>query len=839
MQSIYLPVKTIQTSIPDKFPQNTPINSININQIATMNTNTKTISRQIDKNVLVLGLKTFNFRTLPQMQKTKRNFKMQNGTNNNRATKHRFDKTAMKKNITLFLFLLTFFLLPSTSQASHFTGGSIAYECITPDSFRVHLFVYRDCSGILNISNVITARAIGSSCGTVNMQPAWTQVSNTTITPVAPGVITNCTNVNASVTGIEEIHYTRDFGFSPTSCGFVIEHQSCCRNGSVTNLDFNSSYYLYVDTIRPGSLPCNSSPRWNHPGIDLFPSNTALLINHSATDPDGDSLVYSLTSCRSSSTTSSTYNSGYSPSNPLGAGYTTYINPQSGILKITPLTGTVGNYAICVMVEEYRNGIKIGETIRETNLRLTNFTGCSARPTFTGISPSGGAIPTPNTFPADTINLVVTPGQAFTFDLTTNDPDPGALNILSSFLLLPGATLTDTSGNNPNFIFANNPIGQYSWTAPASGTYQEVFILQDTTCNGFGNTALLLNIIVGDTASVWPGDANNDLIANNLDLLALGLAYSNTGPARATTSNTWNGYFATPWQDTIIGAIDHKFQDCNGDGTINNDDTLAINLNYGSTHTKTRHSAARGQATDPPLAMNIPQDSASVGDTLHIPITLGDSTIQANDIYGIAFSINYDASLIDSTTFHIEFAPSWIGNNTNSLNLNHNNFDIASCDGAQVRTDHQSTSGMGQIAIAHFIIIDNIDGKRQTFESKILNLNFANVLLIGLNGEKIPVDPISDSLVIYQLSTETEPIQPTSPNIQLHPNPTRDQVTITSPTAAIQEIQILNLHGQTISKTLINKRNKIKLQLANLSSGMYFIKVRTTTDLSIQRLIIR
>ncbi|HHG83625.1 MAG TPA: T9SS type A sorting domain-containing protein, partial [Bacteroidetes bacterium] len=292
-------------------------------------------------------------------------------------------------------------------------------------------------------------------------------------------------------------------------------------------------------------------------------------------------------------------------------------------------------------------------------------------------------------------------------------------------------------------------------------------------------------------------------------------------------------------QDTIIGAIDHKFQDCNGDGTINNDDTLAINLNYGSTHTKTRHSAARGQATDPPLAMNIPQDSASVGDTLHIPITLGDSTIQANDIYGIAFSINYDASLIDSTTFHIEFAPSWIGNNTNSLNLNHNNFDIASCDGAQVRTDHQSTSGMGQIAIAHFIIIDNIDGKRQTFESKILNLNFANVLLIGLNGEKIPVDPISDSLVIYQLSTETEPIQPTSPNIQLHPNPTRDQVTITSPTAAIQEIQILNLHGQTISKTLINKRNKIKLQLANLSSGMYFIKVRTTTDLSIQRLIIR
>ncbi|MEL7534936.1 MAG: hypothetical protein AAFN10_26780, partial [Bacteroidota bacterium] len=48
-----------------------------------------------------------------------------------------------------------------------------------------------------------------------------------------------------------------------------------------------------------------------------------------------------------------------------------------------------------------------------------------------------------------------------------------------------------------------------------------------------------VTIFVTATDSVWPGDANSDGVANNLDLLQLGLGFYYVGSARDSVSNTW------------------------------------------------------------------------------------------------------------------------------------------------------------------------------------------------------------------------------------------------------------------------------------------------------------
>jgi hypothetical protein len=551
------------------------------------------------------------------------------------------------------------------------------------------------------------------------------------------------------------------------------------------------------------------------------------LYDAGAYDPDGDSVVHSLSACiQTGPSNTVTYNPGYSPLQPLGPSWNVTLNPANGFLTISSSNPTSVIGVICVKAEEYRNGIKIGEVNRDMMITTFSSLPCtpSLPPAYTGLANLNNAFyhnGGPNT---DTI--YVQPGSSFCFDVTTLDPDTGADQTLSWDQTLPGATFTDPVNTQSTWIIDEDPTGRFCWTAPVTTGYVDfVLTLRDSTCMTDVVLPHYITIVVGDTGKVWPGDANNDLIANNMDLLSLGLAFGSNGPVRPSASNNWVGQASLPWLDTIPGGTDKKYQDCNGDGTVNADDTLAITLNYGLTHTKGNIPAARGQATDPPLQLIIPQDSAYVGDTIEAMIILGDANVPANNVYGIAFTLNYDATLIDSTTFRIEFSPSWLGNGSNSLDIDHNDYTLAACDGAQVRTDHQNTSGMGQIATAHFIIIDNIDGKQQLLTTKMLNFFFSDIVLIRENGEMVAVDPQADSVLVWELSTEFDQGIAPSQNLLVYPNPATDLLTLQSPGSPIREIEIWNLQGQMIGQMQGLDREKVSLPTDRLQAGVYFLKV--------------
>ncbi|MEM7656899.1 MAG: right-handed parallel beta-helix repeat-containing protein, partial [Bacteroidota bacterium] len=171
---------------------------------------------------------------------------------------------------------------------------------------------------------------------------------------------------------------------------------------------------------------------------------------------------------------------------------------------------------------------------------------------------------------------------------------------------------------------------------------------------------------------VYPGDANFDQIANVWDVLPIGLKFGQTGPLRPNATLTWEAQDAPDWGDSLTSGIDIKHADVDGNGLIEAADTLGIILNYASTHNEERRPF---QPNGVPLYMQMPVNQ-NPGDTLAIPILLGNMDTLAQNLYGLAFAINYDTSLIEPNSLQIEFANSWVGtDNVDLLTLYHDDFD--------------------------------------------------------------------------------------------------------------------------------------------------------------------
>src|SRR5688572_16115520 len=197
----------------------------------------------------------------------------------------------MNKLWRFFLFsamLLTF----AQARATHIVGGEIYYDCLGNNDYRITLKVYRDCIngqapydnpayvGIFNINGVLLDSAKLPFPGS-NFVP--------------PTINTPCYTPPTSVC-VEEAIYQGIINLPPIAGGYVLAYQRCCRNNTILNLNNPGQVgSTYTINIPPTSLAiCNSSARYNNfPPIYLC-EGAPLVFDHSATDPDGDSLVYEL-----------------------------------------------------------------------------------------------------------------------------------------------------------------------------------------------------------------------------------------------------------------------------------------------------------------------------------------------------------------------------------------------------------------------------------------------------------------------------------------------------------------------------------------------------------------
>jgi len=164
-----------------------------------------------------------------------------------------------------------------------------------------------------------------------------------------------------------------------------------------------------------------------------------------------------------------------------------------------------------------------------------------------------------------------------------------------------------------------------------------------------------------DPTKVWPGDINNNGVANCVDMLYLAYAHEKQGPTRSNVSTAWTGHNMNyDWLDIFPDTTLSKFQfaDCNGDGEISKlDFETAILPNYGEKHD---NQYAEGYENgipgiDPPLTITPSSTAVMEGETVDFTVDLGTANLPITNFKGIALKLSYDEELVeDNTTFEFE-----------------------------------------------------------------------------------------------------------------------------------------------------------------------------------------
>jgi gliding motility-associated-like protein len=262
-------------------------------------------------------------------------------------------------------------------RATHIVGGEIYYDCLGGNNYQVTLKVYRDCiNGIppfddpayIGVFDAVTGNLVTSLILT---QPVITTITSTISVPCyapAPGSVCE-----------EEAIYTTQCNLPPNANGYMLVYQRCCRNATIVNLiNPGGQGSSIVCFMPPGSQAvCNSSARYNnYPPIYLC-IGIPLIFDHSATDPDGDSLVYELCAPYNGADQNNpmpqppnpppypsvTYVPPYTGSAPMSSAPALTCNPVSGFLTGTPTM--LGTWVVAVCCKEYRNGQLINISMRD------------------------------------------------------------------------------------------------------------------------------------------------------------------------------------------------------------------------------------------------------------------------------------------------------------------------------------------------------------------------------------------------------------------------------------------------------------------------------------------
>lgn len=269
----------------------------------------------------------------------------------------------MMKSTYLYLllggFLLSLWAAPK-ALATHMKGGEITVRRISSTSltYEFTLTIYcennqawlqqRDvlfCFGD-GIGSAVATRSNGGGNGEDLGNGTWKGVYKATYTYSAP----NTYRVNVAIQN---------------------------RNANVRNIPNSDQIGFYVETIFriDAGLGLNATPLLLNPAIDLTAVvGQKFIHNPNAVDLQGDSLAYRLIACRqglqSSCTGRGTAISGFVQPDQVAASPSSFtINAITGDL-IWNTPQEVGLYNCAFVIEEWRNGVKISETVRDMQIEV-------------------------------------------------------------------------------------------------------------------------------------------------------------------------------------------------------------------------------------------------------------------------------------------------------------------------------------------------------------------------------------------------------------------------------------------------------------------------------------
>lgn len=461
---------------------------------------------------------------------------------------------------TLRIFLLFLLVFAATAgRASHLVGGEFEINYRGNFEYDIKLNVYADNAGLTT----------GNQDGSVNVSifvkgtNQFVETFTMYLGPTAfvPYVNQQCQQGSVQ-TKILTYQLTRQLPpqIYNNPNGYYIVWERCCRNQGIFNIQNPeiSGFVYYAEfppVVKNNQEFVNSLPVLPPMPPDLLCAGQLYSYSLAATDADGDQLVYKLSNPMRGYTNRdnpfTTNQPGPYPiinwrppfdlNNQISGSPRLTINAQTGLLTVGP--NLTGLFVFAITVEEYRNGVKIGEVRRDIQIKIS---ACqfNNKPTITLRQPGA----TRDYQPGDT--LFVTDATDYCYTLKFSDQDLGQVLTLKAVPLnfnLP-PTITPSSGtivqagqvltakicwsdcdlNSPdklykvNLIVTDNPCGQ-----PAADTLQLSFlVIPKPNVKPEINT---LDVVNGEVSGTIGNPVTFNLVSTDADKDFMNIRMSGTG----------------------------------------------------------------------------------------------------------------------------------------------------------------------------------------------------------------------------------------------------------------------------------------------------------------------
>lgn len=435
-------------------------------------------------------------------------------------------------------------------------GADISYTCLGGNQYQITLSLYRDCSGI-NLGATATIVYMSPTCSPANTTATLNQVGSINeVTPVCPSQIVNTTCNGGILPGVQQFVYQGVITLPCQATDWVVYYETCCRNGGITTIPAPSGLGFRVEAKINNVTPlCDNSPVFTSLPVPYVCVNQPFNYNQGAYDVDGDSLIYNLVYPMGTGGSTILYNAPFNNLYPLQTttGNITF-DQATGQMTFTP--NAIATTVIAMRIDEYRNGLLIGSTMRDMQMWVLSCNNQS--PTTTGISNVTGGQQAGPTL------ITVCPGQTVTFSITANDPDPldTVTAITNLAAVMPTATFT-TSGVNPL-------TGNFSWQPSGLDTGFHSFTIAffDNGCPIIGQNFYSVQIYVSPGTSAGPDQTICG--GGGAQLQATGGSVFNWTPSTGLSCTNCSNPIANPAATTTYIVTSNLI------GTCNNTDTMVV-----------------------------------------------------------------------------------------------------------------------------------------------------------------------------------------------------------------------------------------------------------------------
>ena len=339
---------------------------------------------------------------------------------------------------------------------------------------------------------------------------------------------------------------------------------------------------------------------------------------------------------------------------------------------------------------------------------------------------------------------------------------------------------------------------------------------------------------------LYPGDTDLNGAVNHYDLLNIGLGYHANGAARSAASFDWTPQEATSWNSqTPQSNVNYVFSDVDGNGSVETVDETGIQVNWGQTISPDHvfeNDRELPLVPHEPIPFYVEASELTEGEAYTLPVMLGNSLVNVEGAYGVAFTIEYDPEIFDSENVVVNFTNSWLGNIGEDLLAVYRNFPTEGIiEIALTRNDGQPISGEGILCELEFIVIEDVifmSNGSEDMESEII---VSEAMLITEQEEKFGLAPMSTIIEINPEISSFEDLN-FEDEIEIMPNPSSSFTMISSP-YDMNRIEIFAPTGESLYQ--IETKNKwVALPVNGFQNGLYLLKIQTESGTATKKLLI-